>query len=104
MYRCFLYQGQVTDRIDSYENADVLSADADAAAEVAAALHVAVDTITVVHADSLSSVAVVIPPTVAYPQPPSLETQVAALLAVVQTLAPQAVQADPILSVARTAD
>lgn len=65
-YRIFLHAGQVTDRIDTYESAATLSADADAAIEVAKALGVDVATVTVEHRDALPQIAVMIPPT---PQP-----------------------------------
>ena len=62
-YRVFLHGGQVTDRIDTYEEPTYLSADSDAASEVATALGVAVEAISVEHRGSLPMPSVTIPPT-----------------------------------------
>lgn len=63
MKRIFRYNGQVLDRIDTYEDASILSTDATAADEVATALSVDVKTITVAHVEKAPLVEVVIPPT-----------------------------------------
>lgn len=100
MYRVFLHNGQVTDRMDGYpaDQRQHLSNDEDAAQEVADALGVDVQTITITHVDIIPAVKVIIPPAVA-PDAPVQEApvdrlaQLEARLAAITAVLPEEAQA-----------
>lgn len=87
MYRAFIHDGKVTDRIDYYEDERFIAPDSVALAEVAAALGSAPSAVTAIRSGLKPSVEKVIPPQISLPETKSKADRLIDALATATTLA-----------------